>query len=1486
MQTDQETPEQAADMSEQTGDPVWDKLMKLPFFQSAHMDQKREMYERRVREERDSESERRRFEAEREIRLREISAERSRDQTRSVPQQSLKLQIPAWSNSTRADKFFTTCEKLFEAANLPKESWVGQVVEKLSERARNVYATLPSDIANNYDSLKREILAEYHVSPTVYRKNFFSWIKRPHQTYSEYIKELREQLALWTAGCDPNTIDWPELLLKFRFDSQLPEDLSLFILDKKAATLNDCVSLADEYMLNRKMLSKTRPDPTDKMTRRPNHPPANVSKETPRSNGSNQNRNHVRSAPNTYQTRPQKFCSYCQRRGHENLECWSNPASEKFRGNRQSVRARSPTVPNPSPSSAFCTPMQQTTANEPVNPLLAKYTGYASVGTPDMSTAHTKVTYLRDSGSTISLLTARADLEHAIHYTGEKVIIRGVNHIPGNYPLATVNIESDVYTGNLTVAVLNHRAAAGIDLIIGNEIDEISAGSDIITCGVVTRSKSRQTDDSCPIQPQPWETTAESSAQDTPGEDQPSENDIESQGSIPDQPHEMCGENLQPSVMLTDQENDPTLAPLWEMAGQDAETNSGFYIHDKTKLLMRRDRPNGKKSQRVWTSKDQIVLPRKYRDQVLQTAHNDMTSGHQGSKKTLERITRKFFWPGIRAQVKHFCKSCGPCQRANRNPKVRVAPLKPLPVIRQPFSFISADFVGPLPETPDGNRYILNIIDHATKYVESYPFRTADAQTAEKAITDVISRHGKPETLLTDRGSYFVSESFTTFLSENGVRHLTSSAYYAQTNGQIEKFNGTQKTMLKILSENSDRPWDTMLPWLLFAYRSARHDTTGFSPFFLLYGREPRDNLDIAYDRWAGIEPTEEMPCDKYTHDLVATLRRALSEAHASAEHAASDRKRRYDRSKKALLREFQPGQMVLVRLPQVGKQLRNPLQGPYPIHAKVGTHTYLVNTPDKRQKIRVMHVNQLQKWTGREQQVVTVECCPMDESIGSVLPQYLEPTEIELECDPCNHCLSESIPSPGWPDISHLTPEQQSDVIELFKKHSVLFSGKLGCIQGIEHDIDVQGASPIRQSYYRTSPEKMAILKTEIDRMLSAGVIRKSQSAWASPIILVRKADQSWRPCIDYRRVNAVTRPESYPIPRLDTLIDRVASANVISKLDMKSSFWQIQMTRRASEIAAFITPWGSFEPVTLPFGCRNAPATFQRAMNTILTENSDNSNPHCADAYLDDISVTSDSWDQHLSHLDWVFGRLETAGATLNASKCHIGSGTVQYLGHQIGSGKVCPVTAKVQAICKIAPPTTKKHLRSFLGTVGFYRRFIPRFSEMAAPLTDLLRGQRKGALEQKWNEQHQRAFDSLKKALSSQPVLAAPDFSRPFELYTDASMFGVGSVLVQEKDGVPHPIAFYSKKLEKRQQAWSTIEIELLAIVTAIKEFQVYIGTGPVKIRSDHNPLVWLQSARSSNQRLLRWSLYLSEYNLEIQHIKGKDNLIADFLSRSSY
>ncbi|KAK5862983.1 hypothetical protein PBY51_000047 [Eleginops maclovinus] len=391
-------------------------------------------------------------------------------------------------------------------------------------------------------------------------------------------------------------------------------------------------------------------------------------------------------------------------------------------------------------------------------------------------------------------------------------------------------------------------------------------------------------------------------------------------------------------------------------------------------------------------------------------------------------------------------------------------------------------------------------------------------------------------------------------------------------------------------------------------------------------------------------------------------------------------------------------------------------------------------------------------------------------------------------------------------------------------------------------------------------------------------GVIEESTSDWCCPVVLVHKPDGSIRFCVDYRRVNEVSKFDAYPMPRVDELLDRLGTARFYTTLDLTKGYWQIPLSPESKEKTAFSTPYGLYQFVTLPFGLFGAPATFQRLMDRVLR-------PHSAyaAAYLDDVIIHSETWGQHMQQVGAVLESLRQAGLTANPKKCAVGRREVRYLGYHLGGGQVRPQIEKTAAISACPVPKTKKEVRRFVGLAGYYRRFIPAFSELTSPLTDLTR---KGASDPvQWTEQCQLAFERVKKALCGKPLLFTPNFSLPFVLQTDASNSGVGAVLSQQVEGVDRPVLYISRKLAQREVNYSTVEKECLAIRWAVGALRYYLLGRPFTLYSDHAPLQWLHRMKDANARITRWYLALQPFNFKVIHRPGNRMVVADFLSRSA-
>ena len=641
--------------------------------------------------------------------------------------------------------------------------------------------------------------------------------------------------------------------------------------------------------------------------------------------------------------------------------------------------------------------------------------------------------------------------------------------------------------------------------------------------------------------------------------------------------------------------------------------------------------------------------------------------------------------------------------------------------------------------------------------------------------------------------------------------------------------------------------------------------------------------LLLLKEKWLDEDP-EKISVLKYVATFKDRLFRAGQMAKRNLQESQSKMKVWYDR--KAKSRCFEPGDRVLVLFPVVGNPLQAKYSGPYKVVKKISDTNYLVKTPGRRKETQVCHINMLKAYHEKPKpELVTLNNRLGLESpthskdcVGQVAEKEEDTeSEVRLENDqqPIKLQNSQILNDLGT-KLSHLPSVQRKELAEVITQYREVFPDVPSKTNLIEHDVDVGDSAPIKQHPYRVSPMKKELLDKEVQYMLKNDIIEESQSNWSSPCILVPKHDGGFRFCTDFRKVNDKTKSDSFPIPRIADCIDQIGNAKFVSTFDMLKGYWQVPLTQRAREISAFVTPSGLYQYKVMPFGMKNAPATFQRMVNKLVRDIDG------CEGYIDDVVIFSDNWSDHIRQIKRFFQIMREAKLTINLMKSEFGKATVKYLGHIVGQGQVRPLDAKIQTIVKFPIPTSRKELARFLGMAGYYRNFCLNFSDIAAPLTNLLSKKVKFV----WTDDCQMAFDKVKLLLQKSPVLKSPDYEKPFKLIIDSSDVGTGSVLVQEaSDGLDHPVSYFSKKFLKYQKNYSVVEKETLGLVLALEHFDVYLGSTPFKIKvyTDHNPLTFLKTMKNKNQRLVRWSLALQEYNLEIQHIPGSENMVADALSR---
>jgi len=432
-----------------------------------------------------------------------------------------------------------------------------------------------------------------------------------------------------------------------------------------------------------------------------------------------------------------------------------------------------------------------------------------------------------------------------------------------------------------------------------------------------------------------------------------------------------------------------------------------------------------------------------------------------------------------------------------------------------------------------------------------------------------------------------------------------------------------------------------------------------------------------------------------------------------------------------------------------------------------------------------------------------------------------------------------------------------------------------LGRADVLEHRIDTGDARPIRQQLRRYPPAHVEAISDHVDTMLAEDVIEPATSPWASNIVLVRKKDGTYRCCIDYRRLNDVTIKDAYPLPKADQCLEAMSGAVWFSSMDMKSGYHQLTVQKSDRDKTSFICPRGMFRFKKLPFGLCNAGATFQRLMDLVM------SGLHfdvCV-VYLDDVMVYAGTPEEHLQRLAAVFDRLGRAGLKLRPEKCSFFQRSVRFLGHVVSSEGIATDPEKVKAVRDWPVPTSVTETRAFTGLASYYRRFVPNFAELASPLHALTQKNARFV----WSDEAQEAFEKLKAALTSPPVLAMPRDEGEFVIDCDASEKTLGSMLSQVQDGTERMIAYASRSLDARERNYCCSRRELLAIVYFVKYWKQYVLGRKFRVRTDHSALTWLRRTPDPIGQQARWCEQLEEFDFVVEHRPGTKHGNADALSR---
>lgn len=1425
---------------------------------------------------------------------------------------------PMTNDASDLPQFFENIEAIFLSFEVPYDLRAKLLLPHLSQKARTLTARLTAEEMDNYEGVKDFLLSEFKLTPREYKHRFDNATKRPDETFVFFTARLRNNLRYYLRSREVgNDIEkLKDLLIADKLKSVLPIGALNYVLSLEGADWFDpkhVADLADTFVSNRPLNYQHNTQHSQRFVGSAyvqNRSPKryNVGPRSPKTGRRPYNQAGIR--PREGQTQPRR-CYVCNKIGHIAKFCpeAKNKQTASTDATVSQVQVRSDALEvaqvnlctgstidtcitslpyrpivktglcltHPSTEvdtevksdenthsdwefSDFPTVENNFTTATRVNRLKLAQLQYIDISVQNVSTRA-----LLDSGAQVTVISRSLYDKIKPDICGY-VNLQGVIGESTRVPLVNVVMKAregpdfvNLADGvQVTCAVapmssVTHDVILPVDVVKDIQrlptINVLSCMTDVNVSGLkVIECNEGHVND----------IGDEDDHIDNEGDDDDSkghESNVTSDGQTEIYNVDRLLDNTEMTdqvELIKEQHDDPTLSNCWDMA----KVGKGGFVVEQG-LLFHNDKVEGQKV-------CQLCVPECRRASVMRLAHDSVFSGHLGQRKTRERIRLSFYWPAMRQSVQQYVNSCHNCQLRSRPTKLDRVPITPITRVEVPFQVLNMDCIGPIdPPSAQGHRYCLTIVDNCSRWPAVYALKSLTARAVCDALLDLFANVGIPSKIVSDNGSNFNSQLTRELLTRLGCSPVFATPGHPQTSGLVERFNKTCKEMLHHVIQQHKRQWHKIIPLTAWALREIPNATTGISPYALVYGRLPRGPLAVLKESWIGqrdVMPILAKPVEQYMTDLQHRLRQAADWARLHAEHGQAVYA--HNHNLRSRDKHFIEGDTVIVLDDEHSGKLSRRWHGPATVVRVKSPYSYLIDMGDGR--VKHIHANKMRKYTARVQGCNVIS--EHDDEFGRVLVPVTEST-VDL---PSNRVDRDK--------LSHLDDDQHKQLLNLLDEFADCFDDKPGLCEITEHKIQVTtDFQPKRMRPYRI-PE---ILKPEVEKqikeLLDAGLIVKSHSPMASPLVCVAKKQGGVRLACDYRYVNSYTVADQYPLCTVDEVIRKVGQGRFISVFDAKSGYWQLKVNPECRWLTAFVTHEGLYEWVRMPFGLRNAGATFVRAVTDILRPLQ-----RFSGAYVDDMAVGSESWLRHIGDLRQFLTTVHNAGLTLNLCKCEFAKAEVHLLGHIVGSGSKRADPQRLNAIATMSRPTTKKELRRMLGALGYYREYIPHFAQIARPLSDLTTKRTPNVIE--WNEECEHAFVELQGKLCSPPVLVLPYVGKPFELHTDASGGAVAATLGQRNDqGQEHPIAFASQKLSGSQLNWAIIEKEAYAIIWALNRFRDVVFGSHISVHCDHNPLQYIRECAPKSAKLLRWALALQEFDIDVKYTKGSQNVVADFLSR---
>ncbi len=1097
--------------------------------------------------------------------------------------------VPPFSEK-EVDKYFYHFERVALSMKWPKSFWTLLLQCVFTGKAQEVYSALSLEQSGEYDVVKSAVLHAYELVPEAYRQKFRNLTKVDECTHVEFAREKENLFDRWCISMKVTSKEQlRELVLLEEFKHCVPHAVATHLTEHKVNTLSEAAIMADEFVL-------TRPRSFSSVGLKTNDMSKSKFCFQPKTNSPVMSGN-IRATVAEHSSKPalsrDMVCFYCKKPGHKISDCLILKKKERLSKPVALVFTSPFTIDTRDEKDRHLSSSSDKSVDQCITSSV-DYTPFITGGNVSLpgSNETVPVRLLRDTGAAQSFLLEGILPLTSETATGTHVLVRGFEMGFVEVHLHRIHLSSAIVSGDVIVGVRSALPVPGITFILGNYLAGgnvwgrsgvaappikacIPRKSDVKNCRefpdlfpacAVTRSMAKPLSENQVEVPlhDTFFYTVNTGELGSDVSKCPEQRDLKSFPSLSSDQKDstvLQSESADTSEVLSTLEktnvdlsdvddcsltsllqisredliraliraqlSDDTLKPLFFAAGSkkcsDAPSSS-YFLDDG--LLCRTVVLHKDVS---LEPKTQIVVPITVRDSVLHLAHQGL-AGHTGVHKTYDRVLRQFYWPKVKRDVAKHIRSCHTCQITGKpNQKVPVAPLQPISVVSTPFEHLIIDCVGPLPRSKTGHQYLLTVMCQTTRYPAAYPLRSITTKSVLKALTNFMATFGIPKVIQSDQGLNFMSKQFSKALRQLRVDHNISSAYHPQSQGVLERFHQTLKSLLRSYCVELDADWEEGLPWMLLAIREVIQESLGFSPNELVFGHVVRGPTAVLAEGWRMSKPSENIA------DYVNGFRRRLYEARALAKKklSKSQIKMQQHFDRKAKLREFQVCDQVLALLPLPANPFQAKFTGPYSVVKRLSNNNYLLNTPDRRKKVQVCHSNLLKLYTAPVRSVTV-------------------------------------------------------NVVNSFPESSPLFR----CTSG--------------DSLENADEDESFLSREKVDGRLKNFEILLNLSSHLSYLTEKERSD-------------VTELVVSFPSLFLDV------PGRYVSKFDLLKGYWQVPLTNRAKELSAFITPDAFLQYTVMPFGVRNAPATFQRLVNRILYGMSG------CEAYLDDIVLYSSSWSEH---------------------------------------------------------------------------------------------------------------------------------------------------------------------------------------------------------------------------------------------------------------